>query len=89
MACVACVVITYYIALLRCDREDSILRLDGSIRMGFGPPLTFFLRTGLGVFNPVFGAYISYQLTHFLVGFFVPKSLCFFVGKWLREFVIL
>ena len=88
MACVACVVITYYIALLRCDREDSILRLDGSIRMGFGPPLTSFLRTVFGGFEPVFGVCFSYQLTHFLVGFFVPKSSCFFVGKWLREFVI-
>ena len=53
MACVACVVITYYIALLRCDREDSILRLDGSIRMGFGPPLTAFVRTVFGVFELV------------------------------------
>ena len=82
-------VITYYIALLRCDRWESILRLDGSIRMGFGPPLTSFVRTVFGGFEPVFGAYFSYQLTHFLVVFFVPKSSCFFVGKWLREFVIL
>ena len=89
MVCIGCVVITYYIALLRCDREDSILSIVGSIRMGFGPPLTSFVRTLFGGFEPVFGAYFSYQLTHFLVGFFVPKSSCFFVGKWLREFVIL
>ncbi len=51
MVCIGCVVITYYIALLRCDREDSILSIVGSIRMGFGPPLESFVRTVFGLFK--------------------------------------